>query len=227
MELRDSAIFNLVQGECSGNPISYVRNIVKPISYNVLNEQIKGCKDCALCNNTKHLISGNPYASILIIKDSSTSDIEESFDINSKDEETVLYRKIIESYNLNPDELMWVNSVACSLSDENKLYSKNEIKNCHIFLNNIIDSFSPLFIFCMGNTALRSFYDNTSLSDVHGKIIRINDIPSLATYSIEYLLNLKNNNELLYEQYKEIMFKDLENAIKYLDDLYPDSNLWI
>ena len=64
----EETIYNLVARTDPDNPLDYVRNIVKPLAQNKLDNLILECDQCDICKNSvKTITRGNPNAPIMIL----------------------------------------------------------------------------------------------------------------------------------------------------------------
>jgi uracil-DNA glycosylase len=207
-----------------------VRDIVRPLSFERLNQYIKQCHDCEICHHAKSLVYGNPNASVLIIKDCVSFDQKDEkyvypYNPDSDRDEDRILRETLAFYHLNPDELLWINSVQCcpqTIVDGQIIRrtapNKTEFINCRTFVDFAVQAFAPTFILLMGNIALNAFFD-IPIEKVHGKLMSVLGIPTIPVYSPEYLLWMKTALEpAMFEQYKENFYQDMDIVSKYLKE---------
>lgn len=225
----EKQILSLVKSKNPGNPLAYVRNIVRPLSFERLTQCIKQCNDCPISNGPRSLPYGNYNGSILIIRDFvSKEHINDRYiySYDNNNESDVFVRYVLESCDINMNQTLWINAVnCCPYETINKhmyprMPNKTELNNCEIFSRFAIESFAPIFIFLMGSTAL-SMFVNENMNDIHGRFISLYGITTMPIYSPEYLRNAKEKMPDTYDIKEKIFKEDMRRASDYLRQTYP------
>lgn len=219
----------LVRNKNPGNPLAYVRNIVRPLSFERLTQCIKQCNDCSICNGPRSIPYGNYNGSILAIRDFvSKGHINDSYvyPYDNNNEDDVFFRHVLESYGIDMNQILWINAVNCCPYEtiNKRIYprmpNKTELCNCKVFSHFAIESFAPIFIFLIGSTALSMFID-ASMNDMHGHFISLHGITAMPIYSPEYLRNAKEKMSATYGIEERILKKDVQRASDFLRKTYP------
>lgn len=228
-------ILRLVTEADPANPLEYVRNIIKPLAIDKLNNYIAGCSDCEVGSGPKTITAGNPHADIMVIGESIS---EEQFAINQdiylpfeSTKEVEILKKVFSAYNVNPEEIFWVNSVNCYCHKEvngkkiKRAPSKTEVNNCISFVEYAIDVVNPKVILLLGNIALNLFHKD-SISKARGIWTEVKGIKAMPTYHPGYLLMMdgKQDPEIV-EDYKIDFCEDIKLMLLYIQRKYPDNNV--
>lgn len=226
-------IYNLVKDNCPDdyNPIDYVLDIIKPLAVKKINNCIKDCNTCAICDNkTKTVFNGNGTEPILIIGETALSTqpfLSAPFD-SSREGNLLIYA--LEQLKVDTSKIMWTNTVNCFPYHKNISGTKikrppmlTEVKECSVFLDYIIRSFQPKMIIILGNIALNTFMKDTILN-VRGQKIEIKGIPAFATYSPSYLIDIESLDFI--DDLKNTFIDDLKKAFTWFNLKYPDDNIF-
>lgn len=225
----EKQIYSLVKRKNPGNPLAYVRDIVRPLSMDTLTQCIRNCNDCSIGNGVRSLPYGNYNGSILIIRDFvSSEDLSESYvyPYNPNREPDVQISDTFLRHGIDLDQTLWMHAVNCCPHEIigkrvcPRIPNKTELTNCRVFSDFAIRSFAPVFIFLMGSTALSMFLD-VSMNDTHGRIISIHGTPAMPIYSPEYLAMTKEKMPDSYAIYKRVCDEDIERAASFLKQEYP------
>lgn len=227
-------ILELIKNENPGNPIAYVHNIVQEYSRQKLDNHIKSCEDCDICNGIKSITKGNSNASVLIIgeavsEDQVEEDIKYVYPFENKSGE--LLNTVLESLNVNQDEIFYINAVSCrpykQVGNEiiKRTPSKIEVNNCFTFVNYAIDVVKPQVIILLGGIALNMFKKD-SISKARGGWIDIKGIPAMPTYHPGYFIEIegKKDSEII-DMLKWDFYTDIKNAFKYIQENYSENNV--
>ena len=228
----ENQIFNLVQEVDPDNPISYVKNIVKPMAHDKLNSAILACEDCEIgCGDCiKTLTKGNPNATIMIIGESVSQEQAEKGgncfpleDTTGNDLEEMLdYLKV------NRREVFYINSVNCypHRNGAKRSSTVQERKNCKTFLDYAIQMVEPLMIICLGAVAVNGINEEIGkqkISDIRGKYFMYRGINVMPTYHPAYFKELagKIPDDLIQEYFTQFQ-DDIERAIHDVNEFYPE-----
>lgn len=235
MEYIKDIILELTKVYNPDNPISFLRECVGEYWKDKINKMIKNCNDCQFCSKHKSLICGSTKsASILIL-----SDFLHKEQIDNSDKNYIYPFENTEAFSIlndyifnriNKNAIILANSINCYpyyLDKNNKDSFRppnfDEIKNCKVFLNWLIDIARPRYILIMGKIALRSLTNENI--DFHSWI-DIQCIPSLLTFNPINLIVKENDSEFKKNrltQQQELFIKDIDNFIEKIKEDYPNS----
>lgn len=235
MEYIKDIILELTKVYNPDNPISFLRECIGEYWKDKINNMIKTCNDCPFCSKNKTLIYGNTNtANILILSDYMH---KEQIDNSEKDymfpfentEAFIILKDYIFS-KINRNAIIMANSINCYpyyLDKDNKDSFRppnlNEIKNCKVFINWLIDLVRPRYIIVMGKMALRSLTEENinyhNWTNIYG-------IPVLVTLNpidlvIKETDSESKSNRLIRQQ--ELFIEDIDNFIKRIKEDYPNS----
>lgn len=216
----EEQIYDLVWQKDPANPLAYVRDIVRPLSFDRLWICIKNCTDCPIHVYGKAMPYGSPYAPILVIKEPAAKTYDKTLP------EDEMLRKTFEFYGLTMDKLLWMNAIQCQPKEQlagktiKRAPGQRELERCRTFISFAVQSFAPVFIFLFGTPAVHSFW-NATVEQVHGRVLTVNSIPVMATYSTTYLRSLQATMPDTYDVYKDIFLQDMKTAHDFLAVKYP------
>lgn len=229
----EDKILQLVQEADPSNPMSYVEDIVKPLARKKLDGYISTCGDCDTCRGTKSLTYGNHNAAVMIIGESVLEEQcgeKEVFPLQGAPEWEMM-QKIVSAYNINPEQLFWMNAVNCYTFKEvngkklKRTPCSAETAGCKIFLDYAIDVVKPNYIILLGNIALNAFEEN-SISKCRGEWTAIKGIPTMPTYSPTYLRQLEDvKEEDIVQEYKADFCYDIKQVFLRAQREFPESDI--
>jgi DNA polymerase len=227
----EAKILELVKQVNPDNPLSYVQNIVKPMSKEKLDEAIASCEDCEIaCNSKKSVTMGNPNASILVIGESVSeeqqngdSDYVYPFCDSAGDYLFDMFNHL----GVNQNQVFYINSVNCFPS-RNGIKRKSTVaerKNCKYFLDYALKTVEPLLIICLGAVAVNGINEEIGkqkISDIRGTYFTYRGIHVMPTYHPAYFKELQGTmpDEMIEELYNDFC-SDLSLAVTDLQELYP------
>lgn len=235
MEYIKDIILELTKVYNPDNPIMFIRECIGEYWKDKINNMIKTCEDCPFHSKYKTLIFGDiKYASILIL-----SDYMHKEQIDNSDKEYMSPFENTEAFSIlndyifnkiNKKAIILANSINCYpyyLDKDNKDNFRppdlNEIKNCKVFLDWLIDLMRPRYIIIMGRIALRSLTDENinyhSWTNIQG-------IPSLLTLNPIDLIIKETDSEFKRNrltQQQELFVSDINNFISKIKEDYPNS----
>lgn len=231
----ETRILNLVKQANPINPLAYVRNIVKEYSREKLDSYLMQCDACGLCRGPKSLTKGNVNADVMIIGEA-VSEVQTKLgkDFVYPMEGTqglILLQKVLDHYHVNPDEVFYMNAVNCYPHKEidgkilPRTPSKKEVTECKVFLDYAIDIVRPSLIILLGSVAL-NLYKKEAISKARGNWIDVRGIPAMPTYHPEYFIQIEGKKHPdLIEELKIDFVDDIEKALLYIQENYPDNNV--
>lgn len=213
-------IISLIKKDNPINCFGYVKNIVKPLALEQLNNYILQCKECDLKCRKKSITFGNPYAKIMIISDyiiDIDKDLSKPF-IGTEYE--IMLSKTLEMCNLTLDDVFIINSVNCYPCeiDSNKKLNKviphtDMVNRCKPFILQALDIIEPELVLLLGPLSLNLFKE-ASLNKEKGKLFTYGKINMVATYSPSYFKeyeNVKDEDTLNEEKWEFV--EHITNAI--------------
>lgn len=193
-------------------PMRYAKNMAKPYAFAALQKQIQACtkcKGCKKCHNEPTLW-GNPNATLLIML---------AWPNSNYDEITYL-ESAFSYYNVDKDILAFAYTAHCCGYLEGPPY-REEIEICAEYTRSAIDIIEPLAILCLSTFSSNLFYKQ-SLSDSIKEPSFIQNIPIFTTYPPSYILNLRDNNNDLYNSKHQDFYLNIKRALDYLEQKYPE-----
>lgn len=232
MDNTQKKILDLVKGVNPDNPLSYVLNAVKPLAKEVLDNAILECNDCEIaCNSVKSLTKGNPNGSILIIGESVTTDQQESNEecvYPFEDDYKEALTNILDSFNVNYDQLFFINSVNCfpNRNGKKRGATVNERNNCKCFLDYAIKMVEPLMIICLGAVSVNGINEEIGkqkITDIRGNFFQYRGIDVMPTFHPRFFKELteKSMPECVIDEYYNEFFSDLNLAFTTFAEKYP------
>lgn len=227
-------VLNLIKQANPSNPLSYAHDIVRDYAREKLDSYIDGCKDCSICEGHKSLTKGNANAGIMVIGESVAEDqIDNPNQIYPLEgtEGQVLLEKVFDHFNVNPDEIFYINAVNCfpykKIDDQtlSRTPSKKEVDNCKVFLEYAIDIVKPTVIILLGSVALNVFHKN-AITKVRGQWIDIKGISAMPTFHPEYFIQIEGKKHPdIIEEHKIDFCEDIKNALLSIQERYPNNNI--
>ncbi|WP_082677259.1 uracil-DNA glycosylase [Bacillus sp. FJAT-29937] len=140
-----------------------IQNTNKEIEYNMLINKAKACVTCKTMSDSKAIIgyaNGNLDADILFLAEApgprgaDVSGIPLQGDVTGKN-----FEKLLSSTNWTRSDIFITNAVLCcpvNSSGKVRPPSKEEIKNCHPYLKQIIELVDPKIVVTLGKKALEA-----------------------------------------------------------------------
>lgn len=216
--MNEEKILQLIQEENPDNPLLYVKNLVKPMMINKINNYIKECDYCPnRYSGFKTIPYGNINANILIIYEQPLqSQLQLDKDIVSvlegTQEKEILFT-VFEEYNVKEEQFYFVNMVNCLskiiINNETIIrpFAFEELNSCKIYLDNLIEAMNPNLIICLGSSVFNVFSD-ASFNKSKNNFFKIGFIDAIAIQSPTFLIQQREiKDEELCEQ-EELKFME-------------------
>ena len=184
-----------------------------------LSEEIKGCTLCELHKTRKNAVvgAGNEKADIMLIGEApGRFEDEQGVPFVGVAGQRVL-NKILAHIGLKREDIYITNIVKCR-PPNNRNPATKEIALCAPYLDKQIELIQPKVICTLGNFSTKYIlnkygFEGESISKVHGKIFRVNNLfGSLAILPLYHPAAALYNPNLL-----EIILKDAEQIEKVLE----------
>lgn len=226
----EDKILSLIKQQQPANPLQYVRDLVKEYAADSLSDMILNCQDCTICDSTKTLPHGNTNATIMFIGSMPEAlNQEENKPALFDGDSSIILNKVIDDIlMINREELYFANVINCcpyKQTGPDKTYrvpTKQELNNCFVFINQLIEIVQPLAIVLLGAVALNAFEPTKAITKDRGEWFNIKGIPTIATFSPDYFLKVAGKkDEELVEQQKFEFIDDINKVIYHIQSNYP------
>ena len=215
--MNEEKILQLIQEENPDNPLLYVKNLVKPMMINKINNYIEECDYCPnRFSGFKTIPYGNINANILIICEQPLqSQLQLNKDIVSALEgtqEKEILSTVFEEYNVKEEQFYFVNMVNCLskiiINNETIIrpFAFEELNSCKIYLDNLIEAMNPNLIICLGSSVFNVFSD-ASFNKSKNNFFKIGFIDAIAIQSPTFLIQQREikDEELCEQEELELM----------------------
>ena len=229
--MNEEKILQLIQEENPDNPLLYVKNLVKPMMINKINNYIEECNYCPnRYSGFKTIPYGNINANILIICEQPLqSQLQLNKDIVSVLEgtqEKEILSTVFEEYNVKEEQFYFVNMVNCLskiiINNETIIrpFAFEELNSCKIYLDNLIEAMNPNLIICLGASVYNLFKDEP-FNKNKNQIFKINTIDAIALQSPTLLLQQREvKDEELCDEDELEFCNGLHKAFTYCQETY-------
>lgn len=220
----EDKILALVKMANPEDPAEYTRNIVKNYALEKINENIKTCSKCDLCqNNIKSIGYGNTNSKILVICDDVSL---EQYNKGSKttlpmmDSDGETFNRALGVINANKEALYIVNAVNCfPKRNDNGTITKRipsviERTMCKTHIDKIIKSLNPSVILTLGSISSNALStDKIAIMESRGKEFNYNGYIVIPTFHPSFFREMSNkiDNEMM-NMYKDDFLRDLYTA---------------
>ena len=173
-----------------------------------LEEKIKDCKKCKLCENRTNIVfgTGNKNASIMLIGEGPGADEDEQGKpfVGKAGQ---LMNKAFEGLGVNRDDLYIANIVKCR-PPSNRVPEEDEAQACLDYLRNQVLLVKPKIIVLLGSTALKNILGKEySITSARGKWIEKKGIMYMPTWHPAALLRDENKKIEFWKDLKEVFEK--------------------
>ena len=178
-------------------------------NFKELEEQIKDCKKCKLCNNRHNIVlgTGNRQAKIMFIGEGpgADEDIQGEPFVGRAGK---LMNKAFDGLGINREEVYIANIVKCR-PPQNRNPEQDEIDSCIDYLRTQVMLVKPEIIVLLGSVALKAILGKEySITSSRGKWVEKKGIRYLPTF---------HPAALLRDESKKIFFwKDLKEVKKFM-----------
>lgn len=229
--MNEEKILQLIHEENPPNPLAYVKELVKPMMRNKIEQYITECEYCPnRFTGFKSIPFGNNDASIMIIGEQVLqSQLQLNKDIVYPFEgtqEMEIFNTLFEEYHINTNQIFWVNAVNCLTQIELKgekifrPFNISERNGCKLFLDNLIETINPNLIICLGASVYNLFKDEP-FNKNKNQIFKINTIDAIALQSPTFLLQQREiKDEELCDEDELDFCNGLKKAFKYCQEIY-------
>ena len=183
-------------------------------NWNELEESIKDCKKCKLCNNRNNIVfgAGNRKAKIMFIGEGPGAD-EDMQGLPFVGKAGQLMNKALSALGIDRNELYIANIVKCR-PPNNRVPEDDEARECINYLRNQVVLVKPEIIVLLGSTALKNIMGKEySITASRGKWIEKKGIKYMPTWHPAALLRDENKKIEFWRDMKLVkqMYLELEN----------------
>ncbi len=170
-----------------------------------LEEQVKRCTKCELCNNRTNVVfgTGDPDADLMFVGEApGYYEDEQGEPFVGKAGQ--LLTKIIESIGMKRSDVYIANILKCR-PPENRNPSADEIVMCSPHLIKQIEIIRPKIICALGTFAAQTLLDTKeSIGKLRGKFFEYQSTKFLATYHPAYLLRNPDDKKKVWADIKKV-----------------------
>jgi uracil-DNA glycosylase family 4 len=170
-----------------------------------LEEQVKRCTKCELCNNRTNVVfgTGDPDADLMFVGEApGYYEDEQGEPFVGKAGQ--LLTKIIESIGMKRSDVYIANILKCRPPD-NRNPNANEIVMCSPHLIKQIEIIRPKIICALGTFAAQTLLDTKeSIGKLRGKFFEYQSTKFLATYHPAYLLRNPDDKKKVWADIKKV-----------------------
>lgn len=178
-------------------------------SFEELEEKIKDCQKCKLCNNRNNIVlgAGNKQAKVMFIGEGPGAD-EDIQGIPFVGKAGKLMNQALKGIGIEREEIYIANIVKCR-PPQNRNPEQDEINSCLDYLRAQVLLVKPEIIVLLGSVALKAILGKEySITSSRGKWIERKGIKYMPTF---------HPAALLRDETKKISFwKDLKEVKKYM-----------
>ena len=173
-----------------------------------LENSIKGCNKCKLCNSRNNIVFGvgNKNAKIMFIGEGPGAD-EDAQGIPFVGKAGQLMNKAFEGIGLKRDDVYIANIVKCR-PPQNRNPEKDEVEACINYLRNQVMIIKPKIIVLLGNVALKNILgDEYGITKVRGNWIEKKGIWYMPTFHPAALLRDESKKIDFWKDLKKVKEK--------------------
>lgn len=233
----EDKILALIKMVNPDDPVDYIQHIVKSYALEKINEDIKSCSRCDLCNNQiKSLGYGNPDAKILVICDDVSLEqynkcSQVTLPMMDSDGET--FDRALSVINANKEAMYIINAVNCfpKRSDNNnvskRIPSVAERTMCKYHVDRIIKSINPSVILTLGSISSNALSSNKlSIMESRGQEFNYNGYIIIPTFHPSFFREMSNKfDDEIMNMYKDNFLCDLYTAFTIAIANNPDCGI--
>ncbi len=177
-------------------------------TFEQLEEQIKDCKKCKLCNNRNHIVldDGKRDAKIMFIGEGPGAD-EDAQGKPFVGKAGKLMNQAFKGLGIKREDVYITNIVKCR-PPMNRNPEKDEVEACLDYLREQVMLIKPKIIVLLGNVALKTILGNEySITSARGKWIEKKDIMYFPTFHPAALLRDETKKIYFWNDLKEVKNK--------------------
>lgn len=231
MKTIEDKILALVKMKNPTDPVEYTQTIIKDYALEKINEKIKSCSECDLCQNgIKSIGYGDTNSKILVICDDiSLEQYNKGNNVTLPmlDSDGETFERALSVINANKKALYMVNAVNCfPKRNDNNITSKRipsilERTMCNKHVDKIIKALNPSVIIALGSIAANSLSPTKiSIMENRGQVFNYNGYVVVPTFHPSFFREMQDKfDEEMMNYYKDNFLRDLHTAFSIaLDD---------
>ena len=169
-----------------------------------LNESIKDCKKCKLCENRRNIVfgAGNKNANVMFIGEGPGAD-EDAQGIPFVGKAGQLLDKMLIAINLSRNTNCYIANVIKCRPPANRDPLQDECASCMPYLETQIHILKPAMILAVGRIAAHNLFNiSDPVNKMRGKIYDVYGIPAMMTYHPSALLRDESLKRPAWEDLK-------------------------
>ena len=233
----EQEVLDLVMGAAPDNPLEYVEGILRPAMRDRLDQCILDCSRCPMGERgaVKAVTAGDDRASIMFVcEDSDLAPNDgDSYIAPMRDpDEWAIMLKLIEGYNINKNELFWINAVNChtevDLGNGQMQFrppNTTEVCNCKKHVLRAIEIMKPKLVFLLGNIPYNMFQPGKAIKQNAGLMFEAAGVQMMPTYSPKMIVDMERNGAALLDEIKSEFCESIYQGLKYLQDNGMSDNI--
>lgn len=169
-----------------------------------LNEKIKKCNRCGLCQTRTNIVPGEGVCNPLVLVVGEGPGYDE--DMQGRPfvgKAGQLLDKMLAAIQLDRTKNCYIANVVKCRPPQNRDPSLEEQNSCYSFLEAQIKVLKPKMILCVGRISVHALLKNEeSIGKIHGQFFDFNNIPLMATYHPSALLRNEDLKRPAWEDLK-------------------------
>lgn len=217
----EDKILALVKLADPKNPVEYVQGIIKGYVIDKINNGIKSCSDCDLCNfGTKTISFGDINSKILVIGESVSTEqyaTGNAVTLPLLDTDGDTLDRALGVINANKNALYMINSVNCYPAKNNngnitkRIPGVKERTTCKQHIDRVIDIIKPHVIIALGSVSANALSPvKLSIMESRGKQFDYKGYPVIPTFHPGFFREMAEKfDEEILNMYKDNFLTDL------------------
>lgn len=237
MEQIKEKILALIKMANPEDPVSYVRDIIKPYALEKVNSDISACNKCGLCNfGIKTNAYGDINSKILMVGESVSSEQYSqgnriTLPMLDTDGETLT--RAMGVINANRQAIYLVNIVNCYPANAKgdsitrRIPVTKERDACKTHLDRIIDIMNPSVIIALGAVSANAMSPNKiSIIESRGQMFEYKGYPVMPTFHPGFFREMSDRyDDEIMNMYKDNFLSDLYHAFMIAKDADPNCKI--
>lgn len=166
--------------------------------------EVKTCERCALHLGRKKAVpgEGNSQASVVVVGEGPGANEDEQGRPFVGSAGKILDALLAEG-GLERREVFITNAVKCR-PPGNRRPRKGELDACYPYLRRQIDAIAPSVVLLLGDTALKEFFPNRSLGEMHGTVMVRGGVRYFPTYHPASIIYNRSLSGTLDEDFRKL-----------------------
>ena len=196
--------------------------------FNMLSEEVRGCKRCELHQNRTHAVfgDGNPYAEILCIGEGPGHE-EDQQGLPFVGKSGQLLDKILGACGFFREEHVYIANIVKCRPPNNRDPKPEERSTCLPYLLKQIEIIDPKILILLGGTALKGLIDSDGkISKVRGEWMEWREYQVMPTYHPSALLRNPDLKKHAWEDFQKVYhkYRELVDPSHHSNTIQPKTN---